>query len=44
MSDIILETEDIGVIYQQSVVALENVSLSVRFWDPADVVKLHYLK
>ena len=29
MSDIILETEDIGVIYQQSVVALENVSLSV---------------
>ena len=29
MSDIILETESIGVVYQQSVVALENVSLNI---------------
>ena len=29
VSDIILKTEGIGVTYQESVVALENVSLSI---------------
>ncbi|MYE36267.1 MAG: ABC transporter ATP-binding protein, partial [Rhodobacteraceae bacterium] len=29
MDDIILKTEDVGVIYDGSIVALENVSLNV---------------
>ena len=38
MSDIILETESIGVVYQQSVVALENVSLNIE--NEGDIVCL----